>query len=73
MWTCRQEKKVGNSEGVDLGPGGLLVYILKCTGYDLEANLALLKLYQFNPTHNNLASVVQVSIVKYYSGGTGQY
>ena len=31
------------------------------TGYDLEANLALLKLYQFNPTHNNLAVVVQVS------------
>ena len=22
-------------------------------GYDLEANLALLKLYQFNPTHTN--------------------
>jgi len=29
-------------------------------GYDLEANLALLKLYQFNPTHNNLAVVVQI-------------
>ena len=30
-------------------------------GYDLEANLALLKLYQFNPTHNNMPVVVQVS------------
>ena len=29
-------------------------------GYDLEANLALLKLYQFNPTHTNMAVVVQV-------------
>ena len=29
-------------------------------GYDLEANLALLKLYQFNPTHNNTAVVVQI-------------
>ena len=29
-------------------------------GYDLEANLALLKLYQFNPTHNNMSVVVQV-------------
>jgi translation initiation factor 3 subunit K len=28
--------------------------------YDLEANLALLKLYQFNPTHTNMAVVVQV-------------
>merc|ERR1719228_198791 len=29
-------------------------------GYDLEANLALLKLYQFNPTHTNMAVVVQI-------------
>ena len=29
-------------------------------GYDLEANLALLKLYQFNPTHNNMSVVVQI-------------
>merc|ERR1712080_448129 len=29
-------------------------------GFDLEANLALLKLYQFNPTHNNMAVVVQI-------------
>jgi len=29
-------------------------------GYDLEANLALLKLYQFNPTYNNLSVVVQI-------------
>ena len=29
-------------------------------GYDLEANLPLLKLYQFNPTHTNMAVVVQV-------------
>ena len=28
--------------------------------YDLEANLALLKLYQFNPTYNNLSVVVQI-------------
>ena len=28
--------------------------------YDLEANLALLKLYQFNPTYNNLTVVVQI-------------
>ena len=32
-------------------------------GYDLEANLALLKLYQFNPTHNNMAVVVQVIVL----------
>lgn len=29
-------------------------------GYDLEANLALLKLYQFNPTHSNIFVVVQI-------------
>ena len=29
-------------------------------GYDLEANLALLKLYQFNPTYSNLQVVVQI-------------
>ena len=29
-------------------------------GYDLEANLALLKLYQFNPTHINIAVVIQI-------------
>ena len=29
-------------------------------GYDLEANLALLKLYQFNPTHSNMKVVVQI-------------
>merc|ERR1712061_162963 len=29
-------------------------------GYDLEANLALLKLYQFNPTFGNLKVVVQI-------------
>merc|ERR1712073_51715 len=29
-------------------------------GYDLEANLALLKLYQFNPTYSNLEVVMQI-------------
>ena len=29
-------------------------------GYDLEADLALLKLYQFNPSYSNLKVVVQV-------------
>ena len=29
-------------------------------GYDLEANLALLKLYQFNPTFGNMKVVVQI-------------
>merc|ERR1711915_713201 len=29
-------------------------------GYDLEANLALLKLYQFNPTYSNLGVIVQI-------------
>ena len=29
-------------------------------GYDLEANLALLKLYQFNPTFANMKVVVQI-------------
>ena len=29
-------------------------------GYDLEANLALLKLYQFNPTYSNLQVVAQI-------------
>ena len=28
--------------------------------YDLEANLALLKLYQFNPTYSNLEVVMQI-------------
>ena len=31
-------------------------------GYDLEANLALLKLYQFNPAHTNMNVIVQVYI-----------
>merc|ERR1712079_585686 len=29
-------------------------------GYDLEADLALLKLYQFNPSYSNLKVVVQI-------------
>ena len=32
------------------------------SGYDLEANLALLKLYQFNPNYFQLSSVCQVHI-----------
>ena len=34
--------------------------VTKIFRYDLEANLALLKLYQFNPTYNNLTVVVQI-------------
>ena len=30
------------------------------SGYDLEANLALLKLYQFNPERTNLRVIVQI-------------
>ena len=36
------------------------VFVTKIFRYDLEANLALLKLYQFNPTYNNLTVVVQI-------------
>ena len=40
----------------------LLLLLLGDLGirYDLEANLALLKLYLFNPTYNNLTVVVQI-------------
>ena len=36
------------------------IIVTKIFRYDLEANLALLKLYQFNPTYNNLTVVVQI-------------
>ena len=33
------------------------------TGYDLEANLALLKLYQFNPTHTDMKEEKKYHVV----------
>ena len=33
------------------------------TGYDLEANLALLKLYQFNPTHTDMKEEKKYNVV----------
>ena len=32
-------------------------------GYDLEANLALLKLYQFNPTHTDMKEEKKYHVV----------
>ena len=50
----------GQGEGV--GPVTKIFHICykNISRYDLEANLALLKLYQFNPTYNNLTVVVQI-------------
>ena len=33
-------------------------------GYDLEANLALLKLYQFNPTHSDMKDEKKYRVVR---------
>ena len=36
------------------------------TGYDLEANLALLKLYQFNPTHTDMKEEKKFHVVCFH-------